>query len=149
MHFIRGLKSNVRIQVEIRDPDNLNLAIQTAERIDTASFKDRDHRGFRGNRNNQHSGYRSQYSLRNGHSSATPMELGNMQHRGRNGRFRRLTNEERETLRKKGGCFYCRQPGHMASECPQRPKPKPKPRFNNMEVEDCSEGSDHDSASEN
>ncbi|ETW79550.1 hypothetical protein HETIRDRAFT_117293 [Heterobasidion irregulare TC 32-1] len=31
-----------------------------------------------------------------------------------------LTDEERNRLRMEGGCFYCRQKGHMANQCPVR-----------------------------
>lgn len=31
----------------------------------------------------------------------------------------KLTNEERDKLRKEGRCFRCREVGHMANECPQ------------------------------
>ena len=33
--------------------------------------------------------------------------------------LRKLTNEERDKLRKEGRCFRCRETGHMANECPQ------------------------------
>ena len=33
--------------------------------------------------------------------------------------YTRLTPEERETLRRTGGCFRCCQTGHMASQCPR------------------------------
>lgn len=33
--------------------------------------------------------------------------------------FTRLTPEERETLKRTGGCFRCRQQGHMAHQCPR------------------------------
>lgn len=32
----------------------------------------------------------------------------------------KLTPEQREELREKGGCFYCRQLGHYISECPEK-----------------------------
>jgi len=30
----------------------------------------------------------------------------------------KLTNEERERLRRMGGCFRCCKPGHLARNCP-------------------------------
>lgn len=36
--------------------------------------------------------------------------------------FKPLTPEEREELRRKGGCFYCRKIGHVRLACPLRPK---------------------------
>ena len=35
--------------------------------------------------------------------------------------YTRITPEERENLRHIGGCFRCREPGHMASQCPHFP----------------------------
>ena len=35
--------------------------------------------------------------------------------------YTRITPEERENLRRIGGCFRCREPGHMASQCPRFP----------------------------
>ena len=37
--------------------------------------------------------------------------------------FKRLTDEERDQLRKEGKCFRCRQKGHMARECPSHSPP--------------------------
>ena len=40
---------------------------------------------------------------------------------GRNGAWpRRLTNEDKERLKKEGRCFACRQAGHRASDCAKR-----------------------------
>lgn len=44
-----------------------------------------------------------------------------------------LTPEERNRLMKTGGCFYCRQPGHVLANCPSKPPPQ-KPRVNNVEL---------------
>ena len=34
----------------------------------------------------------------------------------------KLTPELKEELIKQGRCFYCRNPGHLAINCPTRPK---------------------------
>src|SRR4051812_1614487 len=34
--------------------------------------------------------------------------------------LKKLTEEEREKLRRTRACFACRQPGHLASQCPKR-----------------------------
>lgn len=36
-------------------------------------------------------------------------------------KFKKLTSSEREELRKAGKCFYCKEAGHMLSECTKRP----------------------------
>ena len=36
--------------------------------------------------------------------------------------YTHLTEAERENLRRQGGCFRCRQVGHMANQCPRRPQ---------------------------
>lgn len=35
--------------------------------------------------------------------------------------YTRLTTEDREQLRRTGSCYYCREQGHIASQCPRRP----------------------------
>ena len=70
-------------------------------------------------------------------NSPTPMELGHLGHvdAPRKGRpqtphpransplrtasLNRLTDEERESLRRAGACFRCRKPGHFSRECTQ------------------------------
>jgi hypothetical protein len=36
--------------------------------------------------------------------------------------YTKLTSEEREGLCQAGQCFYCREQGHMANQCPRRPQ---------------------------
>ncbi len=90
------------------------------------------------------------YALRNSSDSA-PMDLnsiqtnrfvprheaGNRRSGGRhpqgnsngehNGRLQPLTPEERAKLQAEGKCFRCRQPGHIAPNCPGRPRPAQAP----------------------
>jgi hypothetical protein len=37
-------------------------------------------------------------------------------------KLEKLTEKERERLRKRGACFFCRKDGHMARECPEKKK---------------------------
>jgi hypothetical protein len=58
-----------------------------------------------------------------GRASSTPVPHGQTHIKVEAARqFTRLTSEERENLRRTGGCFRCRQPGHMASQCPRQPQ---------------------------
>ncbi|KDQ49453.1 hypothetical protein JAAARDRAFT_88094, partial [Jaapia argillacea MUCL 33604] len=34
------------------------------------------------------------------------------------GRFRKLTDTKRKSLREKGACFHCCKPGHFSNRCP-------------------------------
>ena len=47
-------------------------------------------------------------------------------------KLRKLTDSEREELSAKGACFRCRQPGHIAKDCPKNgsftPQESPRPK---------------------
>lgn len=45
----------------------------------------------------------------------------------------RLTNEEREHLRKEGRCYRCRRQGHISRECPTPPRTQAKARTTETE----------------
>ena len=126
--FVRGLKTRTRIEVELRDPKTLDDAIVMSDRFDSvlfgqSEFQMRD----QFNNRNRFAQRRSQPAVRTvpswsagsgvsapSNASAT-MELDSI-------KFKKLTPEERDRLRKMGSCFYCRQPGHMAGQCPKKPK---------------------------
>jgi hypothetical protein len=38
----------------------------------------------------------------------------------------KLSDNEREQLRKTGDCFHCRKPGHLARDCSMNNHPNPK-----------------------
>lgn len=102
--FIRGLKEPIRSEVRSRDPVDFDGTTQLAIRLETAA------------------------SLAQGESAWTPlwqpsrspvrpsdpMELDAIRIRGS------LTEEERNNLRQKGCCFYCRESGHIARYCPKK-----------------------------
>ena len=51
----------------------------------------------------------------------------------------KLTNTERDHLRKNGGCFRCRKTGHLARDCPLTNRQHP--RLNAIDTEPSSEES--------
>lgn len=105
-YYLRGLKDNLRPFVAMQQPADLATAEAIAERVDAVTFKPAARNpGFRPNL-----AYRSP-------GGAAPMELD---------AIGKLTQPERDRLRKIGGCFRCRKPGHLARDCtmPNRGPPQ-------------------------
>jgi hypothetical protein len=100
--FKRGLKTDVRLHVALANPGTFEAAVAIANQVDDILFSNR--RGYRENAHATQPPQRSQ---------PTPMELGSLERR-------RLTDQQREELRRKGCCFYCREPGHVAAQCPKK-----------------------------
>ena len=124
--FLQGLKSNVRREVELQNPETFDEATRIAERIDSISFAHRSEL-FRAT------------APRPAYSRPEPMELGQMTVKPRRAPASsdpptrpapRLTAEERRRLRDTNSCFYCRQPGHIMADCPVRPKTRPSGQGN-------------------
>jgi hypothetical protein len=116
--FVRGLKPHVQREVELRDPTTLDDAVRIAERVDAIDFRSRPP---------QTTGFpRVTHTPRQPaivhELKPTPMELDVLA----KPKVQSLTHSEKERLRKVGGCFYCRQLGHMIGECPSR---QPKREF--------------------
>jgi hypothetical protein len=98
-YYLRGLKDNLRPFVAMQQPATLAAAETIAERVDAVTFKPQTRSpSFRPQPN---IAYRTP-------GGTTPMELDAIS---------KLTSRERERLRKTGGCFRCRQVGHMARDC--------------------------------
>jgi len=106
--FSRGLKDNVRLEVELREPATLNEAIKVADRYDTITF--------------QHNKARPESAKR---QTALPAPTGPIPMDIDNSRYRKLTEKDKEQLMKNRACFYCRKLGHMISSCPARNAKKP------------------------
>lgn len=112
-YYQRGLKDTIRPFVAMQQPPTLAAAETIAERVDAVTFKPTIR--TQGPRFNQ--GYRAP-------GGPAPMELD---------AITKLTPTERERLRKTGGCFRCRQAGHLARDCPL---PNRQPRLNAIDSEE-------------
>ena len=122
--FVRALVSDVRLQVELRNPATFNDAALYAERADAVLARTTGH-GFRQQWQHKKNkgGYRppSAPAPTSGETSTgsgpEPMEIGSM-------RRKALTQEEMQKLRAQKAYFYCRKPnaGHMARNCPEKMK---------------------------
>jgi hypothetical protein len=97
-YYMRGLKENIRPFVAMQSPANLAAAETIAERVDAVTYKPQ----------NRPAGFqpRSNYRPPGG---VIPMDLD---------AIGKLTDVERDRLRKNGGCFRCRKTGHLARDCP-------------------------------
>jgi hypothetical protein len=112
-YYLKGLKENIRPFVAMQNPADVTAAEVIAERVDSVTYKPQT-RTF-----NPPS--RSQYRAPGG---VTPMELDTIG---------KLTDTERERLRKTGGCFRCRKTGHLARDCPL--PNRNHPRINAIDLE--------------
>jgi len=99
--FIRGLKDQIRMEVELREPSTVNEAIRIADRYDAISFKYLKQKFEPAKKHSDHTTT----------SGPTPMELDSS-------KYHKLTDKEKDKLKKEQACFYCRKPGHMISACP-------------------------------
>ena len=108
-HFLKGLKSDIQERVALQIPKNMNEACDMAQAIDSIRFHIRT-QGFQRN-NNQ-----------------PTVEIDAI-------KKSKLTDQEREHLKRIGGCFACREVGHMSRNCPR----KKKVNVTAVETEEASE----------
>jgi hypothetical protein len=120
--FSRGLKRDVAAMVQLSNPVNWEAAAVTAENIDAVLFE----------------GRRNIWNPRQPRAQAgpAPMDLDQIPSPS-NTPTARLTEVERERLRRNGGCFRCRRTGHLARDCPQHAR-APPPRISAIEHPDQS-----------
>ena len=129
--FVRGLKPRVMQAVVMKDPDTFAEAVQMAERYDTIAFE--LVRNSNTYRDAVASSSRGDNHNNSQHEGPTPMDLGTVaairQQQASTSRnpygngqrqFTKLTPELRQQLIREGKCLYCRKPGHIAINCPNK-----------------------------
>ena len=90
-YFLHGLKSQVKTQVEMVPPTTLQEAIERADRVDATLYYNRPAGGYNAN---------------NG-GGPVPMEMNAIGVKNVKPREERM-------------CFFCKQHGHIARDCPNR-----------------------------
>jgi hypothetical protein len=100
--YLKGLKPAVANQVAMQQPTTLIVAQSLATTTDTIQFQHMPRRPTFNHRPVDRPTPRAEYR------GPAPMDLD---------AIGKLTNDERERLRKNGGCFRCRKTGHLARDC--------------------------------
>ena len=133
--FVRGLRQPLRREVELKEPATIDEAVKLAEKLDSTQ------RSVPSSSSSAYSSrtHRPKYDS----DGPTPMDLNAMPDRapnrgrhqqsggqrpqhnraqspGQQRQFTRLTPELRSKLMQEGKCLYCREPGHIAVNCPKR-----------------------------
>jgi hypothetical protein len=120
------------MEVVMREPQSFNEAVKLADRYDSLfspgfSFTNRQPSGFTTRSQSSVFPVSSAQSTNPILPTPTPMEIDALRRKPSP-----LTPEERARLLKTGGCFYCRQCGHVLANCPSKPSLQ-KPRVNHVE----------------
>ena len=99
--FVRGLKPDVRAKVRLERPNTLHGAMEVADQVDRALYK------------NGASRETFVRPMRPRATDPVPMELGALA-------TSTLTLEEKQECLRRGACFNCQRAGHRARQCPDR-----------------------------
>ena len=122
--YVKGLKPNISTLVAMQQPGTLLEAQGLADTADTIQFQQFTRRNF-GKQGTEQTRNRSTYR------GPAPMDLD---------AIGKLTDGERDRLRKIGGCFRCRKTGHLAQDCTLTNRQHP--RINAIEEEPEHSGKD-------
>ena len=104
--FKEGLKEKVKLHVALSKPTSVGDAMATALSYERLTHPTPSH---------------SHTQSASSSSNRPPARL-NVTRTHESRPRKPITDEERADLAAKGGCFYCRQLGHVVVDCPLRPK---------------------------
>ena len=159
--FIRGLKPHIRQEIELRGLTTFPDILTTAQRMDAITYKgllSTPTLGYPINKNgNSYS--QPSYSQPSHYNESTPMELDAMRRNQPNKKQNnkppqqgtrniaaatfgqccspissrpKLSDQQRDYLRRNNGCFYCRRLGHNRMNCPVKAQNRPQ-QLNNIQ----------------
>ena len=118
--YMAGLKEEVKMFTAQRVPATFHEAVSQSIEVDNLLFASRSKQlGGR----NSYSGRPAQLPSSRQPSSRQPTAQLAAMNTYAAAPLVKLTDSERDQLLKTGGCFRCRQPGHVAAQCPGRSRP--------------------------
>lgn len=110
--FKRGLKNTIRLQVALANPTTFEQAVSIASQVDDILF-------------NHQRGERMERWTTRPHTGPTPMDMDAIIKINDNdgSSYRDIATSERMEQMRKGLCFYCKEHGHIARNCPRKTTP--------------------------
>jgi hypothetical protein len=134
--YIRGLKPQIKVEVEKSQAlglcQNLEEVIAMAEKMDTIISQQPVEEPAR--RTLRFVGGRRPWGMGQPRGDVPPrpphLQPARMMTEGQ-ARASGLTQEDRDKLREQNKCFYCKEVGHVAANCPK----KNRPRFNKVHID--------------
>lgn len=124
--FLEGLKPDVRIHVELQNPNTLAEAVELAIKADSLVWQvKKGNSGFKPTPFIPRGGG-PRYPGANQFSGPSPMELGAMD------ASKRFDRSKRDSSKEERKCFVCKRPGHLWRQCPQRRRQQ-QPRPGNQQ----------------
>jgi len=115
--FIRGLKSNIRTELEFRDPKTITEAVKWADTFDAQYYRNRANQRYYGSfssnisyQEDNHGKSMQLDTLRTtDHDASSTIQIDALKTKSQPMKLTKLTEEERTHLHNIGACFKCRK----------------------------------------
>lgn len=127
--YVRGLKPQTRLQVQLENPQTFHEAIRLATTYDAIRFPKQFEAPRDGSRI-QSPFFQPRYEAVGEPMQIDALNTNKSKPRKFQERLTKLSLEERTRLRSIGACFKCREQGHMARECPNNKQPSTSKNMN-------------------
>lgn len=127
--FLKGLRTDIRVHVQLHRPTTVDEAIDKAIEIDTVLWEaNRDNNGQNKTRRQRYDGYRPQHNTPRHPTTSgpAPMELGTVESRRTwqrqhgSSRFPQGRQQPQHGSARPLRCYNCKKLGHKTQECPQK-----------------------------